>query len=445
MISRRIPQKPENDNYRRLANYIADASHKGEKALMSWCAGCWAEDDYQLAIHEVESTKAMNTRSNKGKTYHLVVSFRPEDEVRLSPEVFKEIETEFAKALGYEEHQRHCGVHKNTANIHLHIAYCQIHPERRTRHEPFKDFAIRDRLCRQLEKRYGLTTDNGRDPEQKVSKNDRAMSFESRTGQESLFSYVHRHKDAIVTDLSSAKTWMDCHRVFHKLGLVIKLHGNGLVICDSKGEHSIKASELDRSFSKARLEKRFGQFAVPNVVDSATTPRFTYTAKPINQGAERDSLYANFCQARDERRREMVKIKEQEDRLYNSLRQGWDKKWQVIKKLPMMRADRLAIKQKLEAKKKAELAGLREVIKGKRDAVRTQYPFTCWSQFLQHQAERGSEAALTILRSRKSNHVPQTQPQSLELSSGKPLKAVVEMRKVLAETSAPIPKIRYHI
>jgi hypothetical protein len=35
MISRRIPCLPENDNYRRLARYIADASHDCEKALMS--------------------------------------------------------------------------------------------------------------------------------------------------------------------------------------------------------------------------------------------------------------------------------------------------------------------------------------------------------------------------------------------------------------------------
>lgn len=31
MISRRIARKPENDNYRRLANYIADAGRAGEK------------------------------------------------------------------------------------------------------------------------------------------------------------------------------------------------------------------------------------------------------------------------------------------------------------------------------------------------------------------------------------------------------------------------------
>ena len=105
----------------------------------------------------------MNTRSRKEKTYRLLVSFRPEDEARLTPEAFKAIEERFASALGYSEHQRHCGIHKNTNNIHMHIAYSMIHPERHTRHEPFRDYATRDKLCRELEREYGLTVDNGRE------------------------------------------------------------------------------------------------------------------------------------------------------------------------------------------------------------------------------------------------------------------------------------------
>ncbi len=51
MISRHVKCQPKNDDYRRLARYIADADHKGEKSLLSWCAGCWSGDDeYQLAI-----------------------------------------------------------------------------------------------------------------------------------------------------------------------------------------------------------------------------------------------------------------------------------------------------------------------------------------------------------------------------------------------------------
>ena len=123
MISARKDIAPKNDNYSRLAVYIADTGHKGEKCLMHWCAGCLGDDDYQNGIAEAVDVQAMNTRTKLSKTYHLVISFLPEDEAKLTPEAFKTIEERFAIALGYTEHQRHCGVHKNTANLHMHIAY----------------------------------------------------------------------------------------------------------------------------------------------------------------------------------------------------------------------------------------------------------------------------------------------------------------------------------
>jgi hypothetical protein len=102
MISKHITCKPQNDDYGRLARYIADASHKGEKALFSWFSGCWTEDDYQLAIEEVEMVQKTNVRTAKEKTYHLMVSFRPEDDDKLTQDVLQEIELEFARSLGFE-------------------------------------------------------------------------------------------------------------------------------------------------------------------------------------------------------------------------------------------------------------------------------------------------------------------------------------------------------
>lgn len=96
MISKRVGMEPKNDNYARLAAYIADAGHGGEKALLSWCAGCLGDDDYAAGMEEAMKTQAMNPRGG-AKTYHLVVSFRPEDEARLTPEIFQAMEARFAR------------------------------------------------------------------------------------------------------------------------------------------------------------------------------------------------------------------------------------------------------------------------------------------------------------------------------------------------------------
>ena len=83
----------------------------GEKCLLTWASGCWAGDDYELGIREVADTQALNTRTTKEKTYHLIVSFRPEDASRLTPDDYRAIEERFTAALGLARHQRHCGVH----------------------------------------------------------------------------------------------------------------------------------------------------------------------------------------------------------------------------------------------------------------------------------------------------------------------------------------------
>ena len=136
MIAKRIDHEPKNDNFRALALYVAGIGDADDKILMKWTAGCQMDDFYDT-LKEIEAVQAKNTRSRENKTYHLVVSWRPEDKAKLGPEIFQEIEREFAAALGLADHQRQAGVHQNTDHIHLHVAYNLIHPEKFTRHSPF--------------------------------------------------------------------------------------------------------------------------------------------------------------------------------------------------------------------------------------------------------------------------------------------------------------------
>ncbi len=372
MISKRAGIAPKNDNYARLANYIAAAGDEGEKLLVRWCAGC-AEEDYAEGVAEVTDTQALNTRVKGARTYHLIVSFRPEDEAKLTPEAFRAIEERFAAVLGYSDHQRHCAVHKNTGNLHMHIAYNLIHPERLTMREPYRDFWKRDSLCRQLEQKHGLTVDNGRDPESDKSLNEAAMSFEAQTGQEPLFGYSQRHKTAILSALENSTSWADCHRAFFKYGLALKLHGNGLIIQAVGGKHSIKASGFDRSISKAKLEKRFGAFtpALPDLLKSENSAE-KYTAAPLHKDPNRDKLYEQFKAAMAERQATLAEIAKQDARPYAIYRQTWDKKREAIKRMPMLRADRQRVMKEFHAREKSERDALCKTMNQKREAVRIQ-------------------------------------------------------------------------
>ena len=390
MISKHVPCHPQHDNYGRLANYIADAGHEGEKCLLSWCKGCVAEDDYTLAIMEAEATQALNTRSGKEKTYHLLISFRPEDEAKLPPEAFKAIEERFAAALGFSEHQRHCGIHKNTNNIHMHIAYNMIHPERLTRHEPFRDYATRDKLCREIEREYGLTVDNGREQRRENALSQKAAAIEAHTGQESFESYTKRHKEKILEALDSATHWQDLHEALKTHGLGLKPHGNGLVITDLHGDHAAKASTVDRSLSAKRLQERFGEFR-PYRSLRQIQELSRYQAAPLHRSPERGELYTRFRTGIETRKNRLETVKEREDKQIAAIRQEWAAKRREIENMSIHKHNRrnllaLAKKQEAEAIAKNKLAMLPE-----REAVRREIPYTSWQDFLKLEAGNGNE------------------------------------------------------
>lgn len=94
--------------------------------------------------------QALNTRVASNKSYHLVVSFRPEDEAKLTPDILRDIERRFTQAQGLSEHQRHCAVHTDTQNIHMQIAYNLIHPVTLTRNDHPWDYNKRDACAGRL-------------------------------------------------------------------------------------------------------------------------------------------------------------------------------------------------------------------------------------------------------------------------------------------------------
>lgn len=419
MISKHVACHTEHDNYARLANYIADAGHEGEKCLASWCAGCAADDDYELAVMEVEATQDLNTRSAKEKTYHLLVSFRPEDEAKLTSEACKAIEERFATVLGYSEHQRHCGIHKNTNNIHMHIAYNMIHPERLTRHEPFRDYKARDKLCRELEQEYGIMVDNGREQARENALTSKAATIEAQTGQESFESYAKRHKAEILKTLEHAKDWQALHEGLKAFGLGVKPHTNGLVIHDLHGKqanHALKASAVDRSFSAKCLQDRFGEYRpYRNLRQVQEVSR--YQAAPLHRSPERGQLSAKYKAGIETRKTKLEAIKIEEDKQLSAIRQQWTAKRQGIEQMNIAKRNRqnlLALAKKREAE---AMAKTRLEYAPQREAVRQEVPFTSWSGFLRLEAESGNETALAVLRSRTEAVEPE---QALKLAQDAP-------------------------
>lgn len=429
MISKRIDCDPANDNYGRLARYIAAGHDRQdnegktleEKCLMHWCAGCAAGDDYALAMKEVAATQALDTRTKKEKTYHLIVSFRPEDADKLTPEVLKEIEARFADALGLSERQRHCGVHINTENIHMHIAYNLIHPDRYTRTEPFNDYYKRDKLCRQLEQEYGLTVDNGKQKNQDRSQSSRAAAMEAHTGQQSFEGYCKEQAPLLKEGLAKAQTWRVVHSLFAKHGLELRPKGAGLIVKEYGGEHTAKASTLGRDFSLKKPTARFGKFTISIGVEK---PHSIYKAKPLQHSPERGELWASYQANRQEKKNALAVS-----------RQKWEKYRAELQTQTMSKALRRRMLKKARTNETIE-----------RRAIYAKYPKN-WMDYLRCQAQLGNAQALDVLRSRQQPYMPdmleQAQRQQIATmgaaATGKPVGQVL-MESLVPEVKTKITR-----
>jgi hypothetical protein len=334
-----------------------------------------------------------------------MVSFRPEDEEKLTPEACKQIELAFADALGLSEHQRVAGVHKNTNNLHLHIAYNLIHPEKLTMATSLKgDFFKLSKACRNMEQKFGLVVDNGMEARGDKQIAQRAAAMEAHSGERSFQSYALDKKAPILADLETAQDWQSAHWVFAEYGMEIRPQGNGFAIYNQGGKdkESIRASDLDRSLSKANLIKRFGEYVKPEKgevkaqeaearPDPARAEQSEqYDRKPIQpKSPERDRLWQEFQALAAERKAAIEAEKTRNKEVFGELKAQWARGRAKGAKLHMM----VHIQKQNVAKAKAEN-------QNRIAAIREKYPYHNWNGFLQYRAGKGDQAALKVLRSR---------------------------------------------
>lgn len=301
MIAKNIKRKSPGP-FGRLAQYLAAAGEKDEKLDQLWAVNCKSGEDaqdLQHIINEVSATQALNNRAKGDKCYHLLVSLRSDD-VRPSVETMRDIEQMFATALGFGEHQRVAATHQNTGNYHMHVAFNRIHPVTHKIHHPKHDYRALERTCRKVEALHALQVDKGRsDARERQQTPAGARDMEARTWEQSFARYVRELQPKLIAARASAKDWQSLHAGFGKYGLVLKPRGNGLAIADAGNKAtSIKASTLDRAFSKTALEKQLGIFEPPQKEELSLAVR-RYAPRPITRHTGQSKLWGRYQAGRN--------------------------------------------------------------------------------------------------------------------------------------------------
>lgn len=180
MIAKRIESDRQTSSITRLVKYVVNANggldprswdktagyildenvapnERGEKVGGVRVTNC-GTDDPAAATVIIQSTQAVNVKSKKDKTYHLVFSFPPGENP--SVEVLNKIEDELCATIGYADHQRISAIHIDTDHLHVHVAINKVHPTGFQNIEPYFDKKRLMEACEKLEIKYGLERTN---------------------------------------------------------------------------------------------------------------------------------------------------------------------------------------------------------------------------------------------------------------------------------------------
>lgn len=395
----------------RTAEYVVDLNGAGDKVLWSRLSNCEAEIPI-LAIAEIEATQAQNTRSKADKTYHCVISF-PEGEPPTC-EQLEDIEDSICEALGFGAHQRISAVHKDTDNIHLHLAINKVHPKTLKVLEPYRDYYIRDKACRALELKHGLLIDNGMGQGQRLN---RAGDLEAHHGEQSLLSWIQEQLGERLKQASQQGTdWQAIHGVLSEYNLEIKPRGAGLVIGTLEGGLHVKASSVDRRLSFKALTERLGPFQ-PSLQQGEEQAQMknegisplnskTYQRGPRQPQSGAGSLWGQYQGERERMSQERaialnrLKLTQQQTRQ------------QVLNELALRRVSikanskltpktRRELYQELAKERVDRLVQLKEQGAQQRQAIWQQYPRGGWDDWLTQKASTGNLEALAVLRGRQ--------------------------------------------
>ncbi len=214
------PKQPKNDKTRSRLSKLVPYMLRGQgKERCTWymagnLPGLDRREDAGLAVDVMELLQAGNQRAKGNKTYHLVISFHPEDR-RLTPAELEDVVRRSVRAAGLEEHQYIAVRHSEQEHEHLHVAVNKIHPETLKIHHPYKVIHAYQALSTILEEELGLhRVDRIRRP----SHSHKARNFEAHQGLES-FSRWSRRSIGDATELDRIASWDGLHRELKRFGV----------------------------------------------------------------------------------------------------------------------------------------------------------------------------------------------------------------------------------
>jgi hypothetical protein len=394
--------------FAQLARYIRGRSAKPRTTwfLATSLPGVTTTDDLELACRLVEAVHAQNTRAGSDRTYRLVISLHPEDRSLDMKELRRVVEG-LVDTLGFSEHQYIAARHNDKDHEHVHVAINKIHPETFRIHSPAWDHQKLFAAGRALEAELELTPLRSKAREQdKLPR--RAADCEAHQGVDSFARWA-RQTLAPVLRSTELRSWDDMHDACGRVGVVLRLHGNGLVFEDAERGVRVKASCVGREFSKPRLCKRLENFQAASARQLQASGRAVHRYSPIPPTVPQ-SLWKDYAQsldqARTERQHAWSSYRDSASRERQRFKEKYRHQRSLLAALPVSGGDRKRLSQQLALRQAIESGTLRRKLANQRKAIQKSPHPGSWRHFVANRASHGDARARRLLRRREQERSP---------------------------------------
>lgn len=378
---------------------------------------------FESAASEMNGVSMQNDRI-KDPVYHFILSWQ-EDENPTDDQVFAS--ANFAlRRMGMQLHQYVASIHRDTDNVHVHVAANRVHPITFKAVNLFNDADKLQQACRELELKFNFKVDNGswiRNDNNEIvrarlgyKKAPRgAATLEHFADRESLYTYAvtHCRKDINAMFRDKSATWDRIHDVFDRVGLKLERRGEGMIIRDrfNPAQTPIKASRLHTAMTLSRIEPKVGAFTPSPVND------VDLHDKKVHE-AYNDQLHMRDQGARHERRIARAEARQTLKDDYQAYRKSWVKpdlrmteRFRDIadtfreQKLRVRHGESDPHMRKLmynvvEFEREKAMAGLRIQLKAEREKLREEgkYRPMSYRVWTEQEALKGRQAAVSQLR-----------------------------------------------
>ena len=386
MIVKKVPNPKKSaskaQRIGQLTSYVRSPESESpqEKCLYAGARG-FMMDDPKSQTAEMIALSQEAVRS-KDTINHYVLSWREGEQP--SPEQVEEAVSIFMDELGWKDHQAIYGLHSDTDNIHLHIVINRVHPETLKIVEKNRGFDIElaHKAIARIEHAQGWQREqNGRyqvlengelgrapyDPEKPRQPDQKKRDMENRTGEKSAHRIAIEDGAAII---KQAQTWEQLHRELAAKGMRYEKTGSGATVF--VGDVGVKASDVDRNASLAKMQKRLGEYQ-PAPQRQQVAPREPEPIKPDVPGWKdyitgRKAHYAekNADKLAQDKRQEQERkqlAEQQKARRDELMRGNWKGKGEVLN----------AMRSVIAAEQAAEKAALKEKHQKQREQHRQQF------------------------------------------------------------------------